>query len=106
MALIKTISILLGITILAVLIMTPSTEGNPIKDCFDTWSRYSQRGYGFIGILWKSCEDLCKCRGHATGACVLVRSKCFLTPFAFLCQCFWNKFWTKTRLVRFLAGSK
>ncbi|KAL3852596.1 hypothetical protein ACJMK2_016215 [Sinanodonta woodiana] len=87
MALIKTMSILLGITILAILTMTPSTEGNPITDCWNTWSRCTKRDYGATGRFWQSCVDRCKCLGYATGICREVPSNCPIATKAWQCQC-------------------
>ncbi|KAL3852593.1 hypothetical protein ACJMK2_016212 [Sinanodonta woodiana] len=87
MALLKTILILLGIPILAILTMTPPTEGNPITDCWNTWSRCTKWSSGATGILWQSCEDRCKCQGYATGTCKTVSSNCPLTNEAWQCQC-------------------
>ncbi|KAL3852597.1 hypothetical protein ACJMK2_016216 [Sinanodonta woodiana] len=87
MALIKTMSVVVCITILPILIMTPSAEGNVLKDCWDTWSRCTGWSSGATGILWQSCEDRCKCKGYATGSCKEVPSKCPLTNEAWQCQC-------------------
>ncbi|KAL3852595.1 hypothetical protein ACJMK2_016214 [Sinanodonta woodiana] len=87
MALIKTMSIILGIPILAILTMTPSTEANAITDCWNTWSRCTGWSSWATGYLWLSCEDRCKCQGHAYGTCRIVTSKCPLTHEAWQCQC-------------------
>ncbi|KAK3612040.1 hypothetical protein CHS0354_021721 [Potamilus streckersoni] len=87
MALIKTTLFLLGNLILAIQIMSPSIAGNPITDCWDTWSRCSRWSSPATGILWLSCADRCKCKGNATGTCREVPSKCPLTSKAWQCQC-------------------
>nr|AEC50045.1 theromacin [Sinohyriopsis cumingii] len=87
MALFKTVTVLSGFMILVAIIMIPSIEGNPITDCWETWSRCSRWSSPATGILWQSCEDRCKCLGYATGTCREVPSRCPLTDKAWQCQC-------------------
>nr|QXT26520.1 mytimacin 1 [Mytilus coruscus] len=75
------------ITIVIIFSFFPPTEGGPIGDCWDTWSRCSRWSSGGTGILWKGCNNRCKELGYKSGSCVLRRSDCPLTSKAYRCEC-------------------
>ncbi|VDH93327.1 Hypothetical predicted protein, partial [Mytilus galloprovincialis] len=45
------------ITIFIIFSFFPPTEGGPIGDCWNTWSRCSRWSSGGTGILWKGCNN-------------------------------------------------
>ncbi|BFZ18852.1 hypothetical protein BsWGS_21891 [Bradybaena similaris] len=60
---------------------------NVFQNCYDTWSRCSEWSSAGTGILWKTCDGICKEKGKSGGHCEIRPSTCPVTDKANTCVC-------------------
>lgn len=77
------------------------------KDCLKTWSRCSRWSKWATGWAWLTCDDCCRCQGHASGKCQMnYNDKCAKYGKAYYCQCYGTLKGGKPKVCSSLSNNK